>query len=505
MKTTTTDENGSFTIQLDPGVISLLIYSDDPSTPGFDYLPAMINAAAGKVVSVALEPAASLSFKGNVLFVDTENIPTSYSYQVLDEDGALFSSTGFPLSFSSKTSIQIPNLSATTVIVPAGISYRLWFGVSILVGTKVITRAMTSDVQQPLAQGTITDFNATGPILDYNLSLVETTISEVSPRIEVMEGQGFYLASEKGKLASAEASYNQARQLYNSGRYSEGFDAAKRSYIDASNTLSDLYNLYFDATSSVYILIGFLAVASVTSAFLLVDSKRLQISLGAGLYISALLVLNRVYPGTAATPILGFLFAAGVSYIGVVTAAVLLPKLLGGVAGDDRVSLSGVLIPIFSIAKRSLKRRRLRFILTLISLTVLVMSFVALTSLSQGYGLMITKSSGVGDYKGIIIRASTWTDANPTFIISASSEASWLSNQPEVKGISVKVENVPQQIPITSISGNKIYSIIGVNAVNETQIIPLASTLTQGVLPSPGDVALSITALREQGLSLVTR
>ena len=441
-------------------MIPLLIYSDDPSTPGFDYLPAMINAAAGKVVSVALEPAASLSFKGNVLFVDRKTSPHLQLPSSHQRWGPLLL-YGLPIELQLEDSIQILNLSATTVIVPAGISYRLWFGVSILVGTKVITRAMTSDVQQPLAQGTITDFNATGPILDYNLSLVETTISEVSPRIEVMEGQGFYLASEKGKSASAEASYNQARQLYNSGRYSEGFDAAKRSYIDASNTLSDLYNLYFDATSSVYILIGFLAVASVTSAFLLVDSKRLQISLGAGLYISALLVMNRVYPGTAATPILGFLFAAGVSYIGVVTAAVLLPKLLGGVAGDDRVSLSGVLIPIFSIAKRSLKRRRLRFILTLISLTVLVMSFVALTSLSQGYGLMITKSSGVGDYKGIIIRASTWTDANPTFIISASSEASWLSMEPEVKGISVKVENVPQQIPITSISGNKIYSIIG--------------------------------------------
>jgi len=503
VKTMTTSENGSFTIQLDPGVTSLLIYSDDPSTLGFDYLPAIVNVGAGKVVSVALEPAASLSLKGNILFVDTENIPTSYSYQVLDGSGTLFNSTGFPMSFGSKTSmIQIPGISGLTVIVPTGVAYRLWFGVSILVGTKVMTRAISSGVLKPLAQGTLTGFNVTGPILGYNLGLVEAAISEVSPRIEVMEGQGFYLVSEKGILASAEASYIQARQLYDSGSYAEGFDAAKRSYIDASRTLGDLNNLYFDATSSVYILIGFLAVSSVTAGFLLVDSKRLQIALGVGLYVSALFVLSSVYPGTAATPIQGFLLAAGVSYVVVVVAATLLPKLLGGVGGDDKVNLSSVLIPVVSIAKRSLKRRRLRFILTLVSLTVLVMSFVALTSLSQGYGLMITKSSGIGGYQGLLLRASTWTEADPTFIMSESSEASWLLKQPEVRGISVKVENVPQQRAIASIAGNRIYSIIGVNAANETQIIPLAAKLAQGVLPGPGGVALSITLAQEAGLKL---
>ena len=41
-----------------------------------------------------------------------------------------------------------------------------------------------------------------------------------------------------------------------------------------------------------------------------------------------------------------------------------------------------------------------------------------------------------------------------------------------------------------------------VNAVNETQIILLAATLTQGVLPSPGDVAFSVTLSQRAGLKL---
>ncbi len=504
VKTTRTGGDGSFTIQLDTGVSFILVYSDDPSTPGFDYLPAVVGVASGKVVAVSLEPAASLSLKGDILFVDTDTIPSSYSYEVLDSGGSVFSSTGFPLVFGSKSAsaLAIPDLPATTVIVPATAPYRLWFGVSILVGSKVTTRAVSSGPQQPLAKGTLTDFDVVGPILPYNLGLVESAIADVSPRIGAMEAQGFYLVREKGLIASAEASYAQAMQLYDSGSYSAAFDEAKRSYIDARSTFADLNNLAVDAASSVYIIIGFLAVASVSAGFLLVDSRGMQAALGAGLFAGALLVLSRVYPGTAATTLQGFLLTAAASYVVVVVIAVFLPKLLGGESGDGRVRLSAILVPVFSIAKRSLKRRRLKFILTLVSLIVLVMSFVALTSLSEGYGLISTKSGSASSNHGVLLRSSTWTAADPTFIPFPGSEATWLLNQPGVWVVSMKVENAPQQSPITSIARNRIYSIMGVDAGNETQILPIASTLVSGRLPGPGEVALSVALTGRLGLKL---
>jgi putative ABC transport system permease protein len=386
--------------------------------------------------------------------------------------------------------------------VPAATPYRIWFSVSILVGHKVTTRTVSSDTQQPLAQGTLTDFNVVGPTLPYNLGLVESAIAEVSPRIEAMEVQGFYLVREKGLIASAEAGYAQALQDYNSSNYDTAFYEAKSSFIGARSTLADLNNLATDAASSVYIIIGFLAVASVSAGFLLVDSRLMQAALGSGLYACSLIVLNRVYPGTAATPLQGFLLTAAVSYVAVVVVAIFLPKLLGGGSGDGRVKLSAILVPVFSIAKRSLKRRRLRFILTLISLMVLVMSFVSLTSLSEGYGLITTKAGSASSNQGVLLRASTWTAAQPTFIPLPSSEAAWLLKQPEVKMISMKVENAPQQSPITSIARNRIYSIIGVDASNETQILPIASTLASGKFPGPGEVALSVTLAGQLGLKL---
>ncbi len=98
-----------------------------------------------------------------------------------------------------------------------------------------------------------------GVTLDYNLGLVESAISDASSKILTMEEQGFYVVREKGILAKAEVNYVAAEQLYESGKYMEGYDAAKKSYIDAKNTLGDLNNLYLDAASSVYIIIGFLA------------------------------------------------------------------------------------------------------------------------------------------------------------------------------------------------------------------------------------------------------
>jgi ABC-type antimicrobial peptide transport system permease subunit len=504
IKSTIAAEDGSFTLPLDSGVSKILVYSDNPSTTGFDYVPALVDVSTGGAVSVALKPAASISIKGDMLFVDTDNIPISNSYQIVDANGTLFSPSGYPLSFSSKTptGIQIPNLPSSTIIVPAGVPYNIWIGASILVGTKVTTRSFSSGIRQPLTEGTLTEFNVMRVTLDYNLGLVESAISDASSRILTMEELGFYVVREKGILAKAEVNYVAAEQLDESGKYMEGYDAAKKSYIDAKNTLGDLNNLYLDAASSVYIIIGFLAVASVTAGFLMVNSTGLQIGLGTGFYGVALFVLSRVYPGTAATPLQSFLLTTIASYLVVVGVAVFLPSFLGEGGGDGRVSLSGVLVPVFSIAKRSLKRRRLRFALTLISLTVLVTSFVALTSLSEGYGLIVVKSSSLTSNQGVLLRSSTWTEADPTFMEFSDSDVEWLLRQGGVEIASVKVENTPQKSAITSIAGNRIYSIVGVDAETESKILPLASIVVEGKLPRSGGVALSTSLAAKAGFKL---
>ena len=100
------------------------------------------------------------------------------------------------------------------------------------------------------------------------------------------------------------------------------------------------------------------------------------------------------------------------------------------------------------------------------------------------------------------MRSSTWTLAEPTFIEFVNSEVEWLGRQEGVEVVSVKVDNTPQQSAITSVSRNKIYSIIGVDAGVEGEIVPLLAALAEGKLPGVGEVSLSVGLAEKAGLKL---
>jgi hypothetical protein len=64
-----------------------------------------------------------------------------------------------------------------------------------------------------------------------------------------------------------------------------------------------------------------------------------------------------------------------------------------------------LLVPMLSVAKRSLRRRWLRFGLTLMSVLMLVASFISLTSFSSGYGLSLAKQdAGKPQTVGVLMR-----------------------------------------------------------------------------------------------------
>ncbi|MFA5868343.1 MAG: FtsX-like permease family protein [Candidatus Bathyarchaeia archaeon] len=504
-RTATAGDDGRFSVAIDPNVVSVMLFYDDPSTTGFDYGPALVKLGTVTELTVQLEPSASIRLLGDILFVETENIPTGSVYQVVDANGVVINPSGFPLSFGTKQeeTKTIPGLPASTVVVPAGTTFSLSLGSTLLVASKIVTRTIISDPQAPLERGALVEFDVRGPALRYNLQVVEKALADAELGLANMERLGFYVVREKGIFSTAEASFAEGSSLYESGRYVEGFDSAKLSYIDAKRTQADLANLYVDASSSVYILIGFLAVASVTAAFLLADSLGRQVLVGVGVYGGALLFLYRVYPGTAATTPQSFALVAAASFLVVVGVAASAPRLLGSAGGGGKVSLRAILVPVASIAKRSLRRRRLRFLLTLVSLTVLVMSFVALTSLSEGYGLISAKvSDSPYQHPGVMLRSSTWTEADPSFILFADADVAWLARQPGVEAVSLKVENTPQLRAIATVGGNRIFTIIGINATRESRLLPLSSILSEGELPGPGGVALSRGLVDRLGLKL---
>ncbi len=164
-------------------------------------------------------------------------------------------------------------------------------------------------------------------------------------------------------------------------------------------------------------------------------------------YIVSLLILYAAYPGSSIVPRESFVASAALSFIGILALAAFFPRLMGVALREGRVSIRSILTPIFSIAKRSLMRRRFRFLLTLLSLTVLVMSFVTLTSFSEGYGLLSRKvSSRVSSVNGVLIRSSSWSEEEPSTLVGGELDTAWLLRQPEASYLAQGREHPPDTL-----------------------------------------------------------
>ncbi|MFH1179387.1 MAG: carboxypeptidase-like regulatory domain-containing protein, partial [Candidatus Bathyarchaeota archaeon] len=70
-----TGSNGVFDVELSPGQYTLTVYADNVETPGFDYLPAVVEVDDGFDDEIVLGFGATLRFEGDFQYIDTENLP----------------------------------------------------------------------------------------------------------------------------------------------------------------------------------------------------------------------------------------------------------------------------------------------------------------------------------------------------------------------------------------------------------------------------------------------
>ena len=143
---------------------------------------------------------------------------------------------------------------------------------------------------------------------------------------------------------------------------------------------------------SVPLIIVFLAFTSVALSYLLFEHWAKK-ALATGLsYVALTTIFYYVYAGCRIVAIQSFLGTAAASIFVAFLATFGLARLFP-------------MTIVFSLAKRNIRRRTTRFILTLMPIIVLTMSFVALTSFSSEYGFT---SSVVGSAQtgaqGLLVR-----------------------------------------------------------------------------------------------------
>jgi len=487
-----TGPHGVFSIELPPGEYTLIVYADEPETPGFDYLPAAIDVDGDFDGEIVLGYGSTLSFIGDIQFVDTENIPLKITYSVQDDSGNTILSNGFPLQFSDKRGIEysIPILSHKEIILPADTIVDVNVSSSILVDTQIYERWFLADDIASASRGDIRYIDVRLYTIPISQSITSETLEQLDTQLIQMDQYGFYLAKQETALSNGINHIEDSESSYDNGDFDASFGSLKRGYLLFTHTNTELLNMFRDARLSVYLLIAFLTVASLITGYLLIDDLVKQILADIMVLSVSLVFFYYTYPGSQTIPLSNFILSSAgflISFIGI---GALFPRFFTGGGRDGRIHTRNLISPIFNIAKRSLRRRRVRFLLTFVSITLLVMSFVTLTSFSEGYGLITGESPPKSGWTGAYIREGTWSSETPTFILVDDVELNWITGQPESDLISLKAENTPLRTSMFQIEGQPIFGLIGVTN-NELAFIDLDDTLVEGSLPGENGVMIS--------------
>ncbi|MBN2336635.1 hypothetical protein JXL21_13835 [Candidatus Bathyarchaeota archaeon] len=481
LDTAFTDGDGAYDIDAAPINGTIIVYADLLGTPGVDYLPFKADVTVATAsLDATLLPASSILVEGDLLYVDTENLALQAEYSILGDGNETLEFFGIPLVYGGSNEMSVLKLPERHLLVPAGSVVRVKLNSSFLLSSTVVRRGFITEEIRTSPQGLTQSIDVREYNLPSNFVLTYMARDALGEKLEEMSGYGFYLTRQEGAYSTALLQLSDSRDFYDEGIYGDSFESLKLGYIKLVYTLGELNRMYSDARLSVYILITFMAASSMITGYLLADGVK-QLGLDAVIYSVCLAALFKVYPGSKIVPFTSFVEIAAAAFIALALIGVILPRFFS-VGSGGRVHTRNLIIPIFSIAKRSLRRRKMRFLLTLISISLLVMSFVTLTSFSEGYGLIEGSYSKTGDWEGVSIREGSWSMSDPTFILFSEAERGWLTSQPGVLYTSSKAENVPQRRSFLSIHGEPMLGVIGVDP-EEDDTVNLSSIMLRGTLP----------------------
>lgn len=492
-----------FNIELPSDDYTLIVFSDDPETEGFDYLPAAIMVEGEFDDTIRLEYGATLRLIGDFQYVDTENIPIKSIYRVQDENGDTLVHNGFPLEFSDKNGAvyAIPGLPDDDIIVPVEALVDVNVTNNILIDVELTQRGFLIENLETPEKGEMITLDVKSYTIPISRELTSETLSQLETRLADMDSYGFYLAKQETALSTGLEYLEDSNLQYLSENYDESFGSLKRGYILFTHTNTELINMYLDARFSVYLLIAFLSIASIITGYLLFDELLRQIITDIIVLGASLVFFYYTYPGSRTIPLTSFILVS-VGYLALfITIGLMFPRFFTRGSTGGRVHTRNLIAPIFNLARRSLRRRRVRFLLTFISITLLVMSFVTLTSFSEGYGLITGEYQPKTGWTGVYIREGTWSQTEPSFIVADETEYNWLTGQPEVRLLSSKAESTALTYPLLNLMGQGIFGVIGINSEEEA-FIDLEGILIEGELPSDNGVLISGSLAETTGLTV---
>jgi len=519
-----TDQNGHYTLRAstDEATCTLYAFYDDPETRGVDLLPATHLVRTGsdviEQVNFTLLPAATIVVIGQLRPIESARDIRSYAFEVVDpESGRVLRLGDYALVYGTGMNVQnfYLGLNSSTVVVPAGMPFvitvssyyqyqrtrgrRRWYGWSWSRGwVDTFTKFdMVEGDHFLLGEGELLQLDIRKYSLQSDLDKVERLRDGLDANLTSVEAKGFYITSERHDLHRVKELTKSAETKLANAAYEDAYIDLRQAYLMTSGLRNRLATMTAEASTSVNTLIAFVAVTAVALASLMSEKSAKKLLFTVGLYAPMLLYLYHIYPGSHIVSPSWFAAAGAVSASAVLFATSILPRLLREGRGKRGIDKLGSLVAVFSMAKRNMKRSRLRSAFILTSILTLTMSFVALTSFSTGYGLVYTRvSSRMAGASGIMVRMPEYKPQSVYeegwFYPLNYLVAEWVADCDGVATMAMKAENTPKLRPHARIEGWPIFGILGVQPDLEPLMGAIDGYLVEG------------EPLREEGTCLLS-
>jgi len=524
---TTTNDDGMFQLELtqDRGYLIFVSHEAEGET---DYVPYGVShtpTGEPKKETIRLWRSATVSLEGQDFFIETSDIP-EVTIRVLEPNGQDQIGYGnFNLHYGSGSSTISTYLNKPSgeIYVPAGQDFMIKVTAYVEKGSDKLTETILIDdyVEGGLSQDEVMSVDLRDRILPQSFDKINNKTTSLTDLMLDKEEQGFFLAVERQKLGRAETLTSAAQSRMDSGGFDEAFTSLREAYVILTDLENSVTSMLGDAERSVFILIVFIALTSQVVATLVQDATVKKIAIGGVVFVILLAVLYGLHPGAQITEPFDIMWMGAYSLVFVTLAGVIIPVILQRGHETTNASIQHMVVPILSISKRSLRRRKLRFLLTLTSVILLVASFISLTSFTSGFGLSLEKVGAPIDKDGIMIR----TPDPPPIIGTAPSSGGigvsgplpldfelirWFSEANEVNEVIPRYENQPKReyregySPVGYINKTTVFGILAINPEHEAEVNLLDSAVAEGEYMGDGigEAMVSLGMGERLGVSL---
>jgi len=516
---------------------TIYAYRGNLTSMNFDYVPQKMEITVGETTNVTdvlfrLVQGASIYLDGDIYSVEAASPPSRVSIKAINP------TTGNPYNLSASyiseygdtkdhfflynedaLSLYYPNYTMEKLrrlaIVPAGmpvsleITAKFYSQVPLFPGRTYFSTTFTVDNERNyfnLPQGANVTHTVTGYGLTRSFGVVNAKITSVFNEVNEAQLIGFYLAEERRTLFKAQSKISEAQERLNAKEYIECWSDLRVAYGEADGVSKTLKKMRLISTSSAVYLPAIFAVFSVILAFFAFENNKKKLISSILLYVAFLIALYFIYPGSRLIieqNLLLFLGTAILSISATLVVIFFVPPKWRGLEIEGRVTLKSFAPTIFSIAKRQIKRRKLRGFFTITSVIILVLAFTSLTSFGSVYGITKEKVGTIPDaVSGILLKRP----GNETpFTPLSSDELRILPSLLKIENASPKVENFPNINPVARIvtaseRSMTIYGILGVS-YNETHFTRLDEIMKTG----EDAILISAEAKEQLGASLNER